>query len=74
MKEGLGFSPSMILIVVLAFVGISFFMGILVHSSFMYKDQSNLKSDSDKAWTLSMIAGIGITVWMFGYGFYMNLL
>jgi len=49
MKEGLGFSPSMILIIVLAFMGISFFMG-------------------------SMIAGIGITVWMFGYGFYMNLL
>ena len=74
MKEGLGFSPSMILILVLAFMGISFFMGILVHSSFMYKDQSNLKRDSDKAWILSMIAGIGITVWMFGYGFYMNLL
>ena len=62
MKEGLGFSPSMILIVVLALVGISFFMGILAHSSFMYKDQSNLKSDSDKAWILSMISGIGITV------------
>jgi len=28
----------------------------------MYKDQSNLKSDSDKAWILSMISGIGITV------------
>ena len=74
MKEGLGFSPSMFLIIVLAFMGISFFMGILVHSSFMYKDQSNLKRDSDKAWILSMTAGFGITVWMFGYGFYMNLL
>ena len=43
MKEGLGFSPSMILIVVLACLGISIFIGILIHSSFMYKDQSNLK-------------------------------
>jgi len=74
MKEGLGFSPSIILIIVLAFMGISFFMRILVHSSFMYKEQSNLKRDSDKAWILSMTAGIGITAWMFGYGFYMNLL
>jgi hypothetical protein len=49
MKEGLGFSPSMILVVVLAFMGISFFMGILVNSSFMYKDQSNLKRDRNKA-------------------------
>ena len=74
MKEDLSFSPSVIFIVVLAFVGISFFMGVLVHSSFMYKDQSNLKRDSEKAWILSMTAGIGITAWMFGYGFYINLL
>ena len=72
MKAGLEFSPVMFVVMVLSFLGISFFMGMLLHSSFMYKDKENLKRDSKKAWILSMIAGTGITGWMFIYGYYIN--
>ena len=72
MKAGLEFSPVMIVIMVLSFLGISFFMGMLVHSSLIYEDKENLKRDSKKAWILSMTAGTGITGWMFVYGYYMN--
>ena len=51
-----------------------FFMGMLIHSSFMYEDKQNLKQDSKKAWILSMTAGVGITGWMFIYGYYSNFL
>ena len=43
-------------------------MGMLIHSSFMYKDKQNLKRDSKKAWVLSMTPGEGIVGWMFFYG------
>ena len=69
---GLEFSPVMILVLFLSFLGISFFMGMLIHSSFMYEDGRNLKGGSKKAWILSMSAGLGITGWMFIYGYYIN--
>ena len=74
MKVGLEFSPIMVLALFLSFLGISFFMGMLIHSSFMYEDKQNLKQDSKKAWILSMTAGVGITGWMFFYGYYSNFL
>ncbi len=66
------FSPFMIFIMSLSFLGISYCMGILVHSSLMYEDKRNLKKDSLKAWILCMAAGTGITLWMFFYGYYVN--
>ena len=62
----------MISIMLFSFLGISYFMGMLVHSAFMYEDKNNMKSDSRKSWILCMIAGTGITGWMFYYGYYMN--
>ena len=41
MKVGLELSPVMVLILFLSFLGVSFFMGILIHSSFMYEDNNN---------------------------------
>ncbi|MCH8314307.1 MAG: hypothetical protein IID17_15130 [Nitrospinae bacterium] len=66
------FTPFMIFIMFVSFLGISYFMGMLVHSAFMYEDKNNMKSDSRKSWILCMIAGTGITGWMFYYGYYMN--
>ena len=74
MRVGLEFSPIMVLVMIFSFFGISFFMGMLIHSSFMYEDKQNLKQDSKKAWILSMTAGVGITGWMFVYGYYSNFL
>ena len=74
MKVGLEFSPIMVLVMFFSFFGVSFFMGMLIHSSFMYEDKQNLKQDSKKAWILSMTAGVGITGWMFAYGYYSNFL
>ena len=74
MKVGLEFSPIMVLVMFFSFFGISFFMGMLIHSSFMYEDKQNLKQDSKKAWILSMTAGVGITSWIFIYGYYINFL
>ena len=74
MKVGLEFSPIMVLVLLLSFLGISFFMGMLIHSSFMYEDKQYLKGDSKKAWVLSMTAGVGIAGWMFLYGYYVNFL
>jgi len=74
MKVGLEFSPIMVLVILFSFFGVSFFMGMLIHSSFMYEDKQNLKQDSKKAWILSMTAGVGITGWMFIYGYYSNFL
>ena len=72
MKAGFEFLPAMIVVMILAFIGVSFFMGMLIHSSLMYEDKKNLKRDSEKAWILSMTVGAGITGWMFVYGYYMN--
>ncbi len=72
MKVGLELSPVMVLVLFLSFLGVSFFMGMLIHSSFMYEDKKDLKRDSKKAWVLSMTAGVGITGWMFLYGYYAN--
>ena len=72
MKVGLELSPIMVLVLFLSFLGISFFMGMLIHSSFMYEDKKDLKRDSRKAWVLSMTVGVGITGWMFLYSYYAN--
>jgi len=74
MKIGLEFSPIMVLVMFLSFLGISFFMGMLIHSSFMHEDKNNIQQDSKKAWILSMAAGVGIVSWMFLYGYYVNSL
>ena len=74
MKVGLEFSPIMVLVMFLSFLGISFFMGMLIHSSFMHEDKNNIQQDSKKAWILSMAAGVGIVSWMFLYGYYVNSL
>ena len=52
MKVGLELSPVMVLVLFLSFLGVSFFMGMLIHSSFMYEDKKDLKRDSRKAWVL----------------------
>ena len=74
MKVGLELSPVMVLVLFLSFLGVSFFMGMLIHSSFMYEDKNNLQRDSKKSWVLSMSAGIGVVSWMFLYGYYVNSL
>ena len=74
MKVGLEFSPIMVLVLLLSFLRISFFVEMLIHSSFMYEDKQNLKRDSKKAWVLSMTAGMGVVSWMFLYGYYINFL
>ena len=74
MKVGLELSPVMVLILFLSFLGVSFFMGMLIHSSFMYEDKRNLERASIKAWILCMTAGVGITGWIFIYGYYSNFL
>lgn len=66
------FTPFMISIMIFSFLGISYFMGMLVHSAFMYEDKNNMKRDSRMSWVLCMVAGTGITGWMFYYGYYMN--
>lgn len=63
------FTPFMMAVLFFSFLGISFSMGILVHSSLMYDDK---KKDSAKSWILCMVAGTGITLWMFLYGYYVN--
>ena len=68
------FSGFMIFILVLSFFTISYFMGMMVHSSLMYEDKKNIGKDSRIGWVLSMVAGTGITGWMFYYGYYMNFL
>ena len=48
MKAGFEFSPAMIVVMTLAFTGVSFFMGMLIHSSLMYEDKKNLKRSNTK--------------------------
>jgi hypothetical protein len=38
----------MVIALILAFVAVSFFMGILLYSLFMCEDKSNLKKDGTK--------------------------
>lgn len=64
----------MIFFLILCFFMIAYCMGILVHSSLMYEDKNNISKDSRSGWVLSMVAGAGITGWMFYYGYYMNFL
>jgi hypothetical protein len=66
------FTPFMISIMLFSFLAISYFMGMLVHSAFMHEDKHNMKKDSRMSWVLCMVAGTGITGWMFYYGYYMN--
>ena len=68
------FSGFMIIILLLSFVTISYFMGMMVHSAFMHEDKNKIGKDSRNGWILSMVAGTGITGWMFYYGYYMNFL
>ena len=68
------FSGFMIFILILSFFTISYFMGMMVHSSLMYEDKKNIGKDSRIGWVLSMVVGTGITGWMFYYGYYMNFL
>ena len=68
------FSGFMIFILVLSFFTISYFMGMMVHSSLMYEDKKSVGKDSRIGWVLSMLVGTGITGWMFYYGYYMNFL
>ena len=64
----------MIAILLLFFLMISYCMGVMVHSALMYEDKKNIGKDSRNGWILSMVAGAGITGWMFYYGYYMNFL
>ena len=64
----------MIGILIVSFFMISYCMGILVHSALMYEDKNKIGKDSRNGWILSMVAGTGITGWMFYYGYYMNFL
>ena len=68
------FSGFTIIVLALSFFTISYFMGMLVHSAFMYEDKKNIAKDSRSGWVLSMVAGTGITGWMFYYGYYANFL
>ncbi len=72
--QPLELSGSMIGILIVSFFMISYCLGIMVHSSLMYEDKNNIKKDSRNGWILSMVAGTGITGWMFYYGYYMNFL
>ena len=51
----------MIFILVLSFFTISYFMGMMVHSSLMYEDKKSIGKDSRIGWVLSMLVGTGIT-------------
>ena len=66
------FTGSMFFILGLSFFTISYFMGMMIHSALMYEDKKNIGKDSRIGWVLSMVAGTGITGWMFYYGYYMN--
>ncbi|MZH41817.1 MAG: hypothetical protein F3740_08425, partial [Nitrospinae bacterium] len=59
------FSGSMLFILVLSFLTISYFMGMMIHAALMYEDKRNIRKDSLLGWVLSMVAGTGITGWMF---------
>lgn len=66
------FTPFMFVVMGLSFLCISFFMGMLVHSAWMYEDHPRMSRNSRKAWALCMAAGTGITGWLFAYGYFVN--
>jgi hypothetical protein len=68
------FSGFIVFFLILCFFMIAYCIGILVHSSLMYEDKNNIGKNSRSGWVLSMVAGAGITGWMFYYGYYVNFL
>ncbi len=65
-------TPAIFIVLFVSYLIISFFMGMLIHSSFVYETKRNLDKNSSKAWMLCMFAGLGITAWMFIYGYHAN--
>lgn len=72
MVKNLEFTSGMLAAVFLSFLLMSFFMGMLIHSAIMYEDRAGMDRHSRRAWVLCMVAGTGITGWMFAYGYYIN--
>jgi hypothetical protein len=70
--ETLEFTPFMLGTLFIAFLFISYFMGMLIHSAWMYEDHPKMDRNSRKAWVLCMAAGTGVTGWLFAYGYYVN--
>lgn len=66
------FSPFMFAVLALSFLAISYFLGMMIHSALLYEDKANMRRDSKTAWALCMAAGLGITSWLFYYGYYVN--
>jgi len=66
------FSPFMFVVIGIAFLFISYFMGMMIHAAWMHEDTATMKRNSRKAWALCMAAGMGVTGWMFAYGYYVN--
>jgi len=67
-------TPSIIFVLFVSYLIISFFLGMLIHSSFVYETKNNLDKNSRKAWVLCMCAGLGVTAWMFVYGYHANFI
>jgi hypothetical protein len=70
--EELEFTPFITVVLIFSFLAISYFVGMLLHSSLMYEDKPNMRRDSKTAWLTCMAAGTGITGWMFYYGYMVN--
>ena len=70
--ETMEFTPFMLVVLFLAFLTISYFMGMMIHAAWMYDDHPKMKRNSRIAWVLCMAAGTGITGWLFAYGYYVN--
>ena len=64
------FSPFIISNLVAYFL-IAFFLGISIHASFFYKSKRGLIKNSKTAWGLSLAAGLGITIIIFSYVFWL---
>tara|TARA_B100000686_G_scaffold341166_1_gene418131 strand:+ start:1939 stop:2166 length:228 start_codon:yes stop_codon:yes gene_type:complete len=65
----MAFTPFIIIIITVAYCTISFFLGISIHASFIYENKKGLDKNSKKSWVLSYTAGLGITTWLFIYGY-----
>ena len=70
--ETMEFTPFMLVVLFLAFLTISYFMGMLIHAAWMYDDHPKMKRNSRIAWVLCMAAGTRVTGWLFAYGYYVN--
>jgi len=70
--ETLEFTPFMLVTLFIAFLMISYFMGMMIHAAWMYEDHPKMERNSRKAWVLCMAAGTGVTGWLFAYGYYVN--